>query len=198
MSSTNQDSGKRLNIYGHVSATPQSYASALGGVVASTVDPECDVAIFAINPAAGIDNETIELWRSFDEYQTPRLVVVGVLEGVDMDFDDAVLLANRVFDLLVTPYLVLHGESGTPIGTISLEDLTTKDYSTNPPTEGHADAELADVVSDFQSEYREQMLEMEEGAFAAGLLFPAIPVNLANGLGVDIVKKYLAELPSRS
>lgn len=132
MSSTNQDSGKRLNIYGHVSATPQSYASALGGVVASTVDPECDVAIFAINPAAGIDNETIELWRSFDEYQTPRLVVVGVLEGVDMDFDDAVLLANRVFDLLVTPYLVLHGESGTPIGTISLEDLTTKDYSTNP------------------------------------------------------------------
>jgi hypothetical protein len=198
VSSTNQDSGKRLKIFGHVSATPQSYANALGGVVASEVDPECDAAIFAINPAAGIDNETIELWRSFDEYQTPRLVVVGVLEGVEMDFDDAVLLANRVFDPLVTPYLVLHGESGTPIGTISLEDLTTKDYSTNPPTDGHADSELAELVADFQSEYREQMLEMEDGAFAAGLLFPAVPVNFSNGLGVDIVKKYLEELPSSS
>jgi hypothetical protein len=42
------------------------------------------------------------------------------------------------------------------------------------------------------------MVEMEEGAFAAGILFPAIPVNTANGLGIDLVMEYLAELPSRS
>jgi hypothetical protein len=40
------------------------------------------------------------------------------------------------------------------------------------------------------------MVEMEDGAFAAGILFPAIPVNPANGLGVDLVQKYLEELPS--
>jgi hypothetical protein len=39
---------------------------------------------------------------------------------------------------------------------------------------------------------------MEDGAFAAGIIFPAIPVNLANGLGLDIVERYLAELPSSS
>jgi translation elongation factor EF-G len=198
MSSTSQDAAKALKIYGHVSATPEKFGAIFGATVAREVDPECDAAIFAINPSAGIDNETIELWRAFDEFQTPRIVIVTVLDGLEMDFDDAVLLANRVFDPLVTPYLVLHGDSGTPIGTISLTDLSTTDYSTNPPTRATADDELQEIVKDFRDEFLDQMIEMEEGAFAAGILFPAIPVNTANGLGIDLVEQYLAELPSRS
>ena len=189
---------KSIKIYGHVSAMPEQFAQILGGSVASDVDPECDVAIFLINPSAGIDNATIDAWRGFDEYQTPRMVLVTVLDGMEMDFDDAVLVANRVFDPLVTPFLVLHGESGSPIGTISLSDLTTRDYSTNPPTVGESDAELQELVKDFQEEYLEQMVEMDAGAFAAGILFPALPVNPSNGMGLDIVKSYLAELPSSS
>jgi hypothetical protein len=198
MGSTSQDANKALRIYGHVSATPEKFATIFGAPTALEVDPTCDAAIFAINPSAGIDSRTIELWRGFDEYQTPRLVVVTVMDGFEMDFDDAVLLANRVFDELVTPYLVLHGENGMPIGTISLQDLTTVDYSTNPPTVSLADDELQEIVKDFREEFLDQMIEMEEGAFAAGILFPAIPVNPANGLGVDLVLKYLEELPSRS
>jgi translation elongation factor EF-G len=189
---------KSIKIYAHVSATPEQFAQKLGGEVASTVDPECDVAIFAINPGAGIDGQTIELWRQFDEYQTPRMVLVTVLEGMEMDFDDAVLVANRVFDPVVTPFLVLHGESGDPIGTVSLADLSTMDYSTNPPTEGTCDEELAELVKDFQEEYRDHIMEMEDGAFAAGILFPALPVNLSNGLGIDLVMSYLDQLPGRS
>jgi hypothetical protein len=196
MGSTSQDAMKAIRIYGHVSATPEKFATIFGGTTALEVDPTCDVAIFAINPSAGIDNRTIELWRGFDEYQTPRLVVVTVMDGLEMDFDDAVLLANRVFEELVTPYLVLHGENGMPIGTISLQDLTTVDYSTTPPTKSTADDELQEIVKDFRDEYLDQMIEMEEGAFAAGILFPAIPVNPANGLGIDLVQKYLEELPS--
>ena len=177
---------------------PEQFAQILGGSVASEVDPECDVAIFLINPSAGIDNATIDAWRGFDEYQTPRMVLVTVLDGMEMDFDDAVLVANRVFDPLVTPYLVLHGESGSPIGTISLTDLTTRDYSTNPPTVAESDAELQELVKDFREEYLDQMVEMEEGAFAAGILFPALPVNPSNGMGLDIVQNYLDELPSSS
>ncbi|CAN2200979.1 hypothetical protein MCEMRE196_00790 [Candidatus Nanopelagicaceae bacterium] len=198
MKSTSQDAMKNIKIYGHVSATPETLAQLLGGVVAVDVDSEADVAIFAVNPSAGIDASTIELWRGYDELQTPRMVLVTVLDGMDMDFDDAVLVANRVFDPLVTPFLVLHGESGTPIGTISLEDLSTRDYSTNPPSDGHADEELQLLVKDFQDEYLELMVEMEDGAFAAGILFPAIPINPVNGLGLDIATKYLAELPSSS
>jgi hypothetical protein len=198
MSSTSHNAMKSIKIYGHVSAMPEQFAQVLGGSVASDVDPECDVAIFLINPSAGIDNATIDAWRGFDEYQTPRMVLVTVLDGMEMDFDDAVLVANRVFDPLVTPYLVLHGETGSPIGTISLTDLTTRDYSTNPPTVGESDAELQELVKDFQEEYLEQMVEMDAGAFAAGILFPALPVNPSNGMGLDIVKSYLAELPSSS
>ncbi len=126
------------------------------------------------------------------------MVLVTVLEGMEMDFDDAVLVANRVFDPVVTPYLVLHGENGAPIGTVSLDDLSTMDYSTLPPTPGQSDSELVELVKDFQDEYRDHMMEMEDGAFAAGILFPALPVNLANGLGLDLVQKYLDQLPSRS
>jgi hypothetical protein len=53
-------------------------------------------------------------------------------------------------------------------------------------------------VKDFRDEYLEQMVEMEDGAFAAGILFPAIPVNPANGMGLDIAREYLNQLPSRS
>lgn len=198
MESTSQDAMKKIKIYGHVSATPETIAQLLGGVVSDEADPGVDVAIFAVNPAAGIDASTIDLWRNFDEFQTPRMVLVTVLDGMEMDFDDAVLVANRVFDPLVTPYLVLHGDSGTPIGTISLTDLSTRDYSSNPPVDGHADEELQTLVKDFQEEYLELMVEMEEGAFAAGILFPAIPINPVNGLGLDVAKSYLAELPSSS
>ena len=187
---------KSIKIYGHVSATPEQFAQLLGGSVASEVDPACDAAIFLINPAAGIDHATIESWRAFDEYQTPRMVLVTVLDGMEMDFDDAVLVGNRVFDPLVTPYLVLHGETGTPIGIISLDDLRTRDYSTTPPTVGESDEELKELVKDFQEEYLEQMVEMEEGAFAAGILFPALPVNPVNGMGLDIARNFLEQLPS--
>lgn len=198
MNSTSHDAVKSINIYGHISAQPEQMAQVFGAKVATTVDPSCDVAIFAINPAAGIDNETINIWREFDELQTPRLIVVTVLDGMELDFDDAVMVANRVFDQTVTPYLVLHGDTGSPIGTISLIDYKTTDYSTHPPTVADADEELRGVVEEFRDEYLERIEEMEDGAFSAGILFPAIPVNLTNKLGVDLVEKYLAELPSRS
>ena len=198
MNSTSLDAVKSIFIYGHVSAHPEKIAEAFGGEVAKEVDPSCDIAIFAVNPAAGIDAETIELWRAFDEYQTPRLIAVTVLDGMEMDFDDAVMLANRVFEQTITPYLVLHGESGSPIGIISLSNLETVDYSTNPPTLGHADEELREVVEEFREEYFERIEEMEDGAFAAGILFPAIPLNLSNSLGVKEIKAYIAELPSSS
>jgi hypothetical protein len=54
------------------------------------------------------------------------------------------------------------------------------------------------MVEDFREEYLEQIAEMGEGGFASGILFPAIPINTVNGLGVDIAHAFIAELPSRS
>jgi hypothetical protein len=198
MSSPSSERVKRIHVYGHVSASPQAVANAFSGVIALAPESESDLAIFAVNPAAGIDQPTIENWAALDEFQIPRLVVVNGLDGHEMDFEDAVMVANRVFDQLVTPYLVLHDDTGQPAALIGLHDLQIIDYSTNPPTKRHSEPEHEELVREFRDEYFERMSEMDEGAFAAGIIFPAIPINMDKGIGVDIVKSYIVSLPSGS
>ena len=93
---------------------------------------------------------------------------------------------------------MLHNDDGSPIALIRLQDLKILDYSNYPPNEIDSDPEHKELVSDFRDEYLEQIEEMGDGAFAAGILFPAIPINLLSGIGIDVVEKYLAELPSSS
>jgi hypothetical protein len=152
------------------------------------------LAIFAINPSAGVDQETISRWAELDEYQIPRLVVVTHLEKQEADFDDAVMIANRVFSPMATPYLVLHDEAGLPIALISLGDLSIVDYSTTPPTSRMSDPEHQTLVQEFRDEYLELVQASGDQAFAAGLLFPAIPLWIEKGIGVDIVHEYIKEL----
>jgi len=189
----------RIALYGHVSATPAALAKALADrgiqVAAQTEDrATIDCAIFAINPSAGIDPETIALWESFNDYLTPRIMVALALPGADLDFDDAVLLANRVFDQMVTPYLVLHGDDGTPAALISLDDLSVRNYIQGIAVISESDPEHRELVADFQSEYREIVEASGEDAFAAGLLFPAIPINIDNGIGLDVLIEYLHQM----
>ena len=198
MSSPSSSRVKRIHVYGHVSASPQAVASAFNAQVALSPVGESDLAIFAINPSAGIDSETISHWGSLDEFQIPRLVVVNGLDGHEMDFEDAVMVATRVFDQLVTPYLVLHDDAGEPAALIRLQDLQILDYSTNPVTSRASEPEHEELVREFRDEYLEMMTEMDEGAFAAGIIFPAIPINLAKGIGVDIVQGFIDLLPSGS
>ena len=185
---------KRIHVYGHVSAQPQAIANLFGAQLASEIVAESDLAIFAINPAAGIDQKTIDQWQALSDFQLPRLVIVNELDGSDADFEDAIMLANRVFDQLVTPFLVLHSESGNPIALISLSDLQIVDYSTTPPTTSPSESEHQELVAEFREEYLEEIAGAGENAFAAGLLFPAIPIVISNGLGIDVVKSFIAQL----
>lgn len=196
MSSPSSTPVKRIHVYGHVSASPQAIAAIFGGMVPTDPTPDSDLAIFAINPSAGIDTSTIAMWSALDDFQIPRLVVVNGLDGHEMDFEDAVMVANRVFDQLVTPYLVLHDDLGEPVALIRLQDLQILDYSTTPPTLRHGDPEHEELIRDFREEFFEQMSEMDEGAFAAGIIFPAIPINIQKGIGVDVVRSYIDLLPT--
>jgi hypothetical protein len=189
----------RIALYGHVSATPAALSKVLGdrGITISTEggDPaQIDCAIFAINPSAGIDAETIALWEGFNDYLTPRIMVALALPGADLDFDDAVMLANRVFDQMVTPYLVLHGDDGTPAALISLDDLTIRNYIQGIAVISESEPEHRELVAVFQAEYREIIEASGADAFSAGLLFPAIPVNIDNGIGLDVLIEYLHQL----
>ena len=184
-------SAKRIHIYGHVSAQPQAIANLFGAEVSDAAVAESDLAIFVINPAAGIDQPTIDLWQSLSDYQLPRLVIVNELEGSDSDFEDAIMLGNRVFDQLATPFLVLHGDKGEPIALINLENLEIRDYTSSPPSVRASDVEHQELVADFRAEYLAEIENAGEGAFAAGLLFPAIPIVISNALGIDVVKSYI-------
>jgi len=183
-----------IHVYGHESAEPELVAQCFGGVFTQEVHSDSDLAIFAINPAAGVDQETISRWAELDEFQIPRLVVVTHLEIQEADFDDAVMIANRVFALMATPYLVLHDDDGLPIALISLADLSIIDYSTTPPTSRMSDSEHQTLVTEFRDEYIELVQSSGEQAFAAGLLFPAIPLWIERAIGVDIVQEYITEL----
>jgi hypothetical protein len=195
---SDRNDGLQIVVHGHISASPESVARQFNALSSAEIHPEADAIIFAINPAAGIDPETIELWHHYNDFQTPRLVAVTASLNSELDFDDAVLLANRVFDPLVTPFLVLHGVDGSPVGLIELLTLKTYDYSKHPVATSDADSELAELVNEFREEYLEQIAESGDGAFAAGIEFPAIPLYLEKNLGIDIINSYLEQLPSRS
>ena len=184
----------RIHVYGHISADPAQVASTFNAQFSEIAIPESDLAIFALDPSAGIDQVTIDLWQSLDEYQVPRLVVVTHLEKLEADFDDAVMIATRVFDQMITPYLVLHDEAGLPAALISLSDLQIIDYSTNPKNIKSSEEEHQTLVQEFRDEYLELLADSGENAFEAGLLFPAIPLWIERGIGVDIVEGFIKQL----
>ena len=184
----------RIHVYGHLSADPAQVAAVFNAQISQSAVPDSDLAIFAIDPSAGIDQATIDLWQALDEFQVPRLVVVTHLEKLEADFDDAVMIATRVFDQMITPYLVLHDDAGLPIALISLSDLQIIDYSTNPITVRNSDEEHQTLVQEFREEYLELLADSGENAFEAGLLFPAIPLWIERGIGVDIVEGFIKKL----
>lgn len=188
------ESSVRIHVFGHPSADPEAIAHEFGGVINPPDPSECDLAIFVVNPATGIDPESIAQWESLNDSMVPRLVAVTGLENPQADFDDAVLLANRVFDLTVTPYLVLHDDSGVACALIGLEDMKIYDYSTLPPKILPSEPEHQTLVQEFRSEYLAAIDVMGKDGFAAGLMFPAIPVWIEKGIGVDVVRNYIAQL----
>lgn len=192
----------RIHIYGHESADPQQVATFFGATLSNVVESESELAIFVVDPSAGISPETISLWQGLDDFQIPRMVVVTHLENQSADFDDAVMLATRVFDQIVTPYLVLHDDAGFPCALISLQTLEITDYSHDDHQVTMSTEEHQILVSEFRQEYLEHIESSGSNAFAAGLLFPAVPLWIEKDLGVNIISNYIDEiekaLPSSS
>lgn len=184
----------RIHVYGHESADPAQVARTFSAQLVDVAVSDSDLAIFAIDPSAGIDQKTIELWQALDEFQVPRLVVVTHLEKLEADFDDAVMIATRVFDQMATPYLVLHDEAGLPAALIGLAEMQIIDYSTNPATVRESESEHHTLVQEFREEYLELIEATGEGAFAAGLLFPAIPIWIERGIGLDVIQSFISEI----
>lgn len=153
------------------------------------------IALFLISAQIGIPPNLVAYWDCARELQLPRLILVSGLTDGEIDFDDIVMIANRILDPVVTPFLVLHAENGRPNGLINIATSQTYNYSTAPTTITAADPDLITLVSEFAAEYREQLEEFGEAGFADGLLFPCIPFIPELQIGIAEAQSYITLIP---
>jgi hypothetical protein len=159
---------------------------------------EADAAIFIVSALDGISTGDIEIWNAARELYVPSLVLISELSNGETDFDDMSAIAGRMLDLVQTPFLVLHDDSGNPIALIDLETLKLSDYSTGARVERDSDPEHKVLVFEFRKEFLEAREEFGASSFEEGLGFPAIPFIPGNGLGSFEIATFLNKLPGRS
>ena len=61
-----------------------------------------------------------------------------------------------------------------------------------------AEPEHVELVAEFRTEYLEDLEDAGEDAFAAGLLFPALPWVEGTRIGIDQILEYLKKVPVSS
>jgi translation elongation factor EF-G len=157
----------------------------------------CDAFMLVINAKTGVSGAMIELWNRVSDRQIPRMILVNGLELSEIDFDDIVLIINRVLENVVTPYLVLHDEVGEPSGLISIADGIVHDYSGTEEINYKADDELLNLVTEFREELMLALSEMDESAYQQGIVVPALPYIGAKKIGLREIQDFARVLTKR-
>lgn len=164
------------------------------------VSPElkdCDAAIFIVSANLGISDSDKNLWEKARELYIPSIILITDFELGEIDFDDMAVIAGRILDPVVTPYLVLHSDDGAPTALIELETLKLFDYSGGEREIKPSDPEHQELVKEFAAEFRERAEEFGPTGFQDALLFPAIPYLDKLNMGKIETLEYLAQLPTR-
>lgn len=204
----NQNSAAKWLFAGHPSSNIAQLAGMFSGNISScelsdnqgdfsSMLQGVDAVALLINAKTGVSKRMIDFWQYVSERQFPRLVIVTGLEMSEADFDDIVLIANRVLEQTITPYLVLHDELGEPNGLIELTTLQVHDYSTAQLKTYPADEELMGLVEEFKSEHEALVEEFGDSGFAEGLLVPAIPLGINRDYGRKEIQSYLSAITKR-
>jgi len=175
----------------------QILAARLG--IAPVPLPHADCAIFVVSAKNGIIRADSDKWLEARDLYIPSIVVISDLSAQnETDFEDMTLIAGRILDPVVTPFLVLHLDDGSPIALIDLMTYEIRDHSTAQPTIRESEPEHREVISEFRVEYIEAVEAAGEDAFENGLLFPAIPWVAENDLGLQEISEYLNAIPVAS
>lgn len=156
-----------------------------------------DAAIFLVSAHDGIVRADSDKWLIAREMYIPSIVVITDLSAEnETDFEDMSAIAGKILDPIVTPFLVLHSEDGSPVALIDLLTQEIHDYSTGICEIRPSEPEHHAVISEFRDEYLEQIEGAGETAFENGLLFPAIPWLQGQSLGTAEIARYLNLVPT--
>jgi hypothetical protein len=156
-----------------------------------------DCAIFLFEADRGISQEEIDAFHKIRELQIPTLIAIASLipkHELDnrWDFDDMVMLANRVLEPVIAPYLVLHDDKGLPNGFFDLTRKKVLNYSSGAMVEEDGESELALLVEEFQNEF--DQFDFHDEDFLSGLYSPAIPFIPEKKLGLDQIENFITKL----
>lgn len=193
----------RIALIGHRSADLEEISSAIPDTFAVSIAFDDSLAyefaefaavILAFSAKHGAPNTLIPAWEEVSEFQVPRAILVTDIDDVDADFDEAVLIARRMFHEGVTPFLVLHDSEGKPCAFIDLEHLTVRDYSSGSLQIKPSDEDHRILVKEFHDEYMLAVADLDEPRFATGLFVPIIPFSGKLKLGTTELVKYLEEI----
>lgn len=168
-----------------------------------------DAAIFVVSAADGIDNATAQLWREAKAVGMPRAIVVTKLDAERSDYDAAVEACRELGEGVVPAYLPLKDAAGQVIGNMSLVTKRVHDYSSGSSQVREPSADEQDQIDTYRGDFlegiitesedddlMERYLEGEElavesvrgdllKAVAHATFFPVIPLQPANGVGVE-------------
>ncbi|MFM1788960.1 MAG: hypothetical protein RLZZ12_309 [Actinomycetota bacterium] len=156
-----------------------------------------DFFALLVDARSGISPQMIEIWQHYQERQFPRVLLVQGIEFSESDFDDIVLIGNRVLEQFATPYLVLHDEVGSPTALISLEDNIVHDYSGASVTKYPADSEMIELISEFQDEYTQVYRELGAEGFFQGIFAIALPIGSTKTFGIAELNRIIQSLTKR-
>jgi elongation factor G len=166
-----------------------------------------DAALFVVSAADGVDGATKLLWEECAAVGMPRAVVVTKLDHSHSDFDEIVLICQRVFGDDVTPlYLPLLDEHEQVGGLIGLLSQQVFDYSDGRRVLVEADPEHLEHIEDARNALIEGIIAESEDetlmdrylggeeiddkiivadlekAVARGHFYPAVPVTSRAGM----------------
>jgi elongation factor G len=106
-----------------------------------------DAALFVVSAADGVDGATRLLWEECAAVGMPRALVITKLDTARADFDEMVLICQRVFGDGIAPlYLPLLDEKEQVGGVIGLLSRRIHDYTAGVGSDVEADAEHVELI----------------------------------------------------
>lgn len=132
--------------------TPGS-ADFVGEVV--TAFRAAESAVMLVGARAGVQIETIKLWRRLNRRNMPRIVFINKMDEERASYDQVIDDLRAKFDITVVPITVPIGEAGDFRGVVDLIGNTAWLTADSGESQGDIPAELAETIA----AYRAQLVE---------------------------------------